>query len=134
MTPSLRRLPLIAAGVAAAVALVATNEPGQISLATTAPLAGAVRACNLGSSPYVDVLDSDHTLTIHGDGDEATGLHMDSIGCLLGEVDVTGAVVERMDRTRALDGMQDATWGDYSASWTYHPDDGLNVVITRGEP
>lgn len=29
--------------------------------------------------------------------------------------------------TRALDGMQRATWGKISAYWTYHPDDGINI-------
>lgn len=130
-----RRLPLLAAGAAAAVVLVATNQPGQLSPeaeAAASPLAAAVDACNLTASPHVDVLDNDHTLAIQGDGDETGGLQIGSVACLLTEVGVTDAVVARMDRTRALDGTQDATWGDYEASWTFHPDAGLNVLITWG--
>ena len=33
--------------------------------------------------------------------------------------------------TRALDGMQKATFGQYIATWTYHPDNGLNIVIRK---
>ena len=30
---------------------------------------------------------------------------------------------------RALDGRQTGTWDDFEASWGYHPDDGINLVI-----
>lgn len=40
------------------------------------------------------------------------------------------AVISRMSATRALDGMQDGQWEGISASWTYHPDDGLNITLT----
>jgi hypothetical protein len=42
------------------------------------------------------------------------------------------AFSSKMDRTRALDGMQDASWDDLSASWTYHPDAGLDITVTDG--
>lgn len=37
----------------------------------------------------------------------------------------------QMDSTRALDGMQTAEWDTFEAKWTYHPDDGLDVIITE---
>jgi hypothetical protein len=37
--------------------------------------------------------------------------------------------VTEIDNTRALDGMQRDSWRKFKASWTYHPDDGLNIVI-----
>ena len=40
-------------------------------------------------------------------------------------------VVLGLAASRALDGTQEQSWGDYSASWTYHPDDGLNIVIAE---
>ena len=52
--------------------------------------------------------------------------------CVLDEIDAPQSVLARLGNTRALDGMQDAQWGDYAASWTYHPDDGLNLIITEG--
>jgi hypothetical protein len=38
-------------------------------------------------------------------------------------------VTAQIDSTRALDGLQKATWGRLSAFWTYHPDNGLNISI-----
>jgi hypothetical protein len=53
--------------------------------------------------------------------------------CIIEELDVPDAVLDRINNTRALDGYQDATFGEFAASWTYHPDDGLNMTITRAE-
>lgn len=38
------------------------------------------------------------------------------------------ALYERMMHTRALDGTQEATYGNIRVTWTYHPDNGLNVI------
>ena len=46
-------------------------------------------------------------------------------------LDTPDSVVNRMSNTRALDGMQEATWGDFEATWTYHPDDGLDLIIEQ---
>lgn len=40
----------------------------------------------------------------------------------------SSSVYEEMMETRALDGRQSATSGRYTVSWTYHPDDGLEVM------
>jgi hypothetical protein len=39
------------------------------------------------------------------------------------------AVISRMGNTRALDGTQTADGDHVHATWTYHPDDGLDVVL-----
>lgn len=38
------------------------------------------------------------------------------------------SVAEKMSSTRALDGMQSQNCGDFTVSWTYHPDNGLKVI------
>ncbi len=40
-----------------------------------------------------------------------------------------GGVVTQMGQTRAIDGTQTAEGKNCKASWTYHPDNGLQVVI-----
>lgn len=40
------------------------------------------------------------------------------------------SVKAHMFATRALDGRQTDTWPGFSASWSYHPDDGMDLVIT----
>lgn len=38
------------------------------------------------------------------------------------------SVAMKMSQTRALDGRQTETYGDITVSWTYHPDNGLDVL------
>lgn len=51
------------------------------------------------------------------------------MACVLFELKIPDSVVSRIDSTRALDGRQDAKWENYSASWGYHPDSGLDIVV-----
>lgn len=41
----------------------------------------------------------------------------------------SAAVLARMGNTRALDGTQNATGDQGTAYWSYHPDDGLSLVL-----
>lgn len=50
---------------------------------------------------------------------------------LLDDLGFSSAVYDRMSLTRALDGMQTARGDQVTVLWTYHPDDGLNVVFER---
>jgi hypothetical protein len=36
-----------------------------------------------------------------------------------------------MEGTRALDGRQTQTADGYSYTWSYHPDNGLDIIITE---
>ena len=49
------------------------------------------------------------------------------IECALGVLKTPSYIKTQINTTRALDGMQKATWGKISAFWTYHPDNGLNI-------
>jgi hypothetical protein len=40
----------------------------------------------------------------------------------------SSSVYQEMLETRALDGRQSATSGKYTVTWTYHPDDGMEVM------
>ena len=40
------------------------------------------------------------------------------------------AVVSQMDSTTSLQGRQTASWDGTDASWTYHPDNGLDLILT----
>lgn len=105
------------------------DAPARVVGATSGPtgLADAARSCSAG-----ELADDDHTLMLdmmgedYGSGSET----IEDVACVLAALDAPSAVAYRMDGTRALDGMQSATWGAYSATWTYHPDDGLDLIIT----
>ena len=38
-------------------------------------------------------------------------------------------LVKTFGATRALDGRQQASWDGFEASWTYHPDNGLTLIL-----
>lgn len=93
-------------------------------------LAEAREACAPNSS-RIDLGDDGHTLMIERAwAQENPGASNNQVVCLFDELGVPDSVVSRIEGTRALDGTQEADFGDYSAFWTFHPDDGLNMTIT----
>lgn len=78
------------------------------------------------------VADGNKTLVINGKGAEDTaGITVDAEVCILKELGVSSAATAHMESTRALDGRQSDAWGDYRASWSYHPDSGLDLVVQQ---
>lgn len=53
--------------------------------------------------------------------------------CVLEALDAPEYVNEQMGSTRPLDGRQSTSWDGYTAEWTYHPDDGLDVLFYMTE-
>lgn len=80
------------------------------------------------SAQGTKISDGGKTLII--DGATATGLSGEALTCVLGALKAPQSVLSQMDSTRALDGRQTADWSGFSASWTYHPDNGLDAIIT----
>jgi hypothetical protein len=129
----------IAAGTLAIAAIIATvsltatstksgDHPAGSLFAMTSPLSDAADSCAAG-----DLADNDHTLVVDMEGEEpGTGTaSIEDVLCVLGALETPQAIVAQMEATRALDGMQSATWSTYSAKWTYHPDNGLDLIITQ---
>ncbi|GAA2155701.1 MULTISPECIES: FAD-dependent oxidoreductase [Glycomyces] len=86
--------------------------------------------CAAGSSD-IRVGDGGETLTIDRMGAaESPGATFTQFDCIVEELGIPDSVLDRIENTRALDGYQDASFAEYAASWTYHPDDGLNMTIT----
>lgn len=128
---------LVIVGGTVATVLLATSSTedkppkpsGDISslFGATSPLADASTTCSAGT-----LGDKDRTLVIDMAGeDPGSGTAtIDDVLCVLGELEAPQSVVAQMESTRALDGMQSATWSTFKATWTYHPDDGLDVILT----
>jgi hypothetical protein len=52
------------------------------------------------------------------------------VNVLIGTLGFPTAIRARIENTRALDGtLTDDSPDGYSASWTYHPNDGLSLVV-----
>lgn len=89
----------------------------------------AVAACAKNTS--VEVMDEGRTLLIDGEGDDygSGDISVAETACMLDVLNADSAVLTKMSETRALDGRQTATWDGITASWSYHPDNGLDILL-----
>lgn len=130
---ALAAMPVIVVAAATWVALAGPStiegRPAAASEYYTAPtvLERAVAECSGG-----EIRDDGDTLVLdmYAGSYGVGGAEYEDIMCFLGELDAPASVTTRMESTRALDGMQSWQWDDLEASWTYHPDDGLDIIIT----
>ncbi|TFC65939.1 hypothetical protein E3T25_08920 [Cryobacterium sandaracinum] len=109
--------------------LMASVAGGLGSIALGNPMADAAATCEVETNPWITVGDEGRSISMQSEGEEAAGANFDDLACVLLELDTPDSVINRIDSTRALDGRQTGTWEDYSASWGYHPDNGLDIVI-----
>ncbi|WP_282944494.1 hypothetical protein [Cellulomonas endometrii] len=125
--PKLRGWKLALAIFAAVVVVVAVVEAGNAIFRDTR-LQDARDACSAGS-----VSDGGRTLTLDMAGETPASGLLDAadVACVLGALETPTATVTLMDTTTALDGRQTDSWDGLTASWRYHPDTGLDVIIER---
>jgi hypothetical protein len=121
-----------------------------LALAAVAALSGCGGAASLASTtkatpvapPIHDALVACSNLLVKHEGDAGHSVHLGTKGsdkvtieemaCVLNGLDIPDAVVSQIDKTTAMQGVQTATWGEFSAKWTYHPDNGLDIIVTDG--
>lgn len=106
----------------------AGNNPFQAALATAPPLKTASTECTTGT-----LADENQTLVIDMAGEDygsGTATYAD-VECVLDKLEAPQSILAKMGSTRALDGMQTADWSGYEATWTYHPDNGLDLILTK---
>lgn len=96
-------------------------------------ITNAVQACELVDVLGVTVMDGGNSVTLETAGNDTKGAPYSDVVCVLDALEMPESVKSRMASTRSLDGMQDATWSGYAASWNYHPDNGLNIVVESRE-
>ncbi|TFC44340.1 hypothetical protein E3T26_00925 [Cryobacterium sp. TMT1-21] len=123
-----------ALGLGAVVGVIASllvaSVAGSIgSLVAANPMADAAAACDVEGGLWITVGDEGRSITMDGEGEESVGADYADMACILNELGTPDSVISRIDTTRALDGRQTGTWDGYSASWGYHPDNGLDIVI-----
>jgi 5-methylcytosine-specific restriction endonuclease McrA len=95
--------------------------------ASPASVRSAAKKCHVKAN----VADGGKTISFDTAGEEDYGVgdDIEDVACVLLVLRAPSYVVTEIDNTRALDGMQRDSWRKFKASWTYHPDDGLNIVI-----
>ena len=109
--------------------LMASVAGGLGSIAMGSPMTDAAATCDVETNPWITVGDEGHSISMQSEGEEAAGAAFEDLACMLLELDTPDSVISRIDSTRALDGRQTGTWDGFSASWGYHPDNGLDIVI-----
>ena len=115
---------LISSGI---VALLLADELSGLLPSHNTALRAAYESCgNVG-----DLSDGDTSLFLDMIGTDAGSgtLNQSDVICVLAKLDTPSYVIREMDQTRALDGRLSQSWGRFEASWSYHPDDGLDVLI-----
>lgn len=112
-----------AARVSAADGLDTLEEGDIVQVRLESSLEQAVNSCGVG-----EIEDEGSTLLIDGAG--KYGMTIEDLVCLLAEIDTPSSTIALIDSTRALDGRQEDSWDGIQAQWTYHPDNGLDMVLT----
>lgn len=111
---------VIAAGISAAV------EASSVTSFQT-----AADTCSSEHKAGITLGDEGSSITIDTKGeDDTSGAAFDDASCILTELEVPDYVISQMDDTSAMDGRQSASWEGVSASWTYHPDSGMKLILT----
>jgi hypothetical protein len=111
----------------------AAAEPEPSPTPSFSTLYGALRECNLSAAaPGFELGDEESSLVIDTAGNDdlaQLAAPYDDALCVLGALDIPDATLNLVETTRALDGRQQGEWDDITATWSYHPDSGLNMTL-----
>lgn len=89
----------------------------------------AYRKCDLLAYwPIAQLLDFKETLVFTA-GDQ--GVPYSLMNCVYNKLKMPSWVVARIESTRSIDGEKTARWRGYKAFWTFHPESGLNMTVTK---
>ena len=94
------------------------------------PFPSALDACGISDgNSYIYIGDNGKTLLMDGEGEASAGAPSADVWCVLQELNVPDSTVARMEKTSSLMGVVSDSWDGISADWSYHPDNGFDVVL-----
>lgn len=126
LTKGLGVLALIVAACVAVSHWSATASAPGVTAPTKGPMEQMAASCGVSAAP------DGQSITMRTAGAKTSGgKSVKDVACVLAGLKAPQHIYSLIDATRALDGMQSESWGDYVARWTYHPDNGLTIVIAR---
>jgi hypothetical protein len=122
-------------GLAIGVAIGFSAGAAPTADSSSEAITNAVQTCALVDTVGVTVMDGGNSVMLETAGNDTKGAPYSDVVCVLDALEIPESVKSRMASTRSLDGMQDAAWPGYAASWNYHPDNGMNLIVeTREQP
>ena len=68
-----------------------------------------------------------NALVLDGYGDQFVSVPAGA--CVLGSIDTPATTMSKVESTTSMMGRQTDTFGDYELTWSYHPDNGLDLII-----
>lgn len=100
------------------------------------PLLEKAVECGVGTSSEDDGM----VLNLDGEGTDDRNVRngfkapdykvsTEELVCMLNALGTPESIISKMERTRSLDGVQEDSAGGYDYSWTYHPDNGLDIIV-----
>lgn len=111
----------------------ATTNGASSSPLSEKKLNEMVASCGMTPDGY-SILDEGAAIELDTKGEESfdsgTSDYMAYL-CMLNEIGVPETTQQKIGRTRALDGTQNDSWDGLTASWSYHPDSGSNILIEK---
>ena len=117
---------VIAAAIAVPMTFSAKAEKNRIP--------DAAKECGLTKGSYT-VLDDGDAIDFESAGLVLSGIPVgaepEKVLCVMTELGAPDSTGSKVGNTRSLDGTREANWDGYHAEWTYHPDDGLNMIIEK---
>lgn len=118
-------------GVVAALAGIAAIGYVQSRPPAPTALEAAYERCEYEDEVGAQLADEGRTLLLQTAGEEnSLGMDYLEVVCAFDALDVPTRVTTQIVATRALDGRVSDSWDGFTAAWNYHPNSGLNLMIT----
>lgn len=118
-------------GAAGLVVVVAAVAAILLTRGSTSVFEAAVDTCGVENNSSARIGDAGKSLIIdHKGEDDSSGLTTLQLDCLIDALGAPESVSVQMNSTTAMQGRQSATWDGITASWTYHPDNGLDIIAS----
>ncbi|WP_104195729.1 hypothetical protein [Cryobacterium sp. M15] len=102
---------------------------GTIFASAATAIAAATETCDVVDNGWITLGDEGQSVSMQSEGEDTPGADYIDVLCVLDQLEVPDSVNTRIGSTRALDGRQTAMWDEFDASWGYHPDSGLDIVV-----
>ncbi|CAB4137801.1 hypothetical protein UFOVP325_99 [uncultured Caudovirales phage] len=85
-----------------------------------------------GAPAGITVSDGGKSLIIDGMGEEDySGANIYDTACVVGAIGTPSYIISNMETTNSLMGRQSDEFDGIAISWSYHPDNGLDVVVNK---